>query len=149
MSDHRREISLEPIGIIHTPYAENVPSQPDKGTRGEFRIEIFDKYEDSLELLDTFSHVIVIFYLHRIEGYRPKAHPPMAKGLEVGTFASRSPHRPNPIGLSSVELISMDGNKLYISPIDAIDGTPVIDIKPYIRRLDCIQQANNGWSDDI
>lgn len=149
MSESHEVIEFKSIGIIHTPYKDDVPRQPDPTGRGKFRIEIFRKYTDSLEKLDTFSHIFVIFHLNRIDDYRIKARPPMGNGMEVGTFASRSPYRPNPLGLSHVRLEGIDENVIHISPIDALDGSPVIDIKPYVGSLDREDSANNGWSDGI
>jgi len=149
MSD---KIELMPIGVIHTPYKEGgfVPRQPLEREDVESTIEIDSEYEAGLADLAKCSHIYVIFYLHKREGdWKPTAHPPWAKGKEVGVFASRSPRRPNPIGLSLVKLRKIEGNVLFTDVLDAYDGTPVIDIKPYFRDMDAREDANNGWAEEV
>ncbi len=138
--------SLQSIGHIYTPYREQAPFQSQKKTTGEFYIILDEKYMGGLKELSTFKYIYVLFYLHKvIRDTKMKVRPPWAQNKEVGVFASRSPNRPNPIGLSIVELKKIEGNKLYISGVDAFNRTPVLDIKPYIDELDAIKDANFGW----
>lgn len=147
----RVKIEFEPIGVIHTPYEEDgfCPSQPVEREEGEARIELDERYAAGLADLDRFSHVIVLFFQDRSKGYKPTARPPWAKGRQVGLFASRSPRRPCPIALSTVRLKRIEGNVLVTGLIDAFDGTPVLDIKPYIPSLDVKAGATNGWIEDL
>lgn len=142
-------IEFKPIGIIRSPYKNpsDVPRPRDVSSESKGQIEIFDEYVDGLADLDGFSHIEVIFYLHLSTNPSLKAHPPF-DNREHGVFATHSPHRPNPIGLTVVRLESVENNILKISGIDMIDGTPVLDIKPYIPRLDPSEEINLGWFED-
>ncbi len=106
--------------------------------------------EHSLAGLERFSHVWLISYFHLNTNkmVRPKIHPPRLRGESVGLFASRSPHRPSPIGLSLAALISIDGSTLHLSGIDLVDGTPILDVKPYIPEWDSVPHASSGWVKD-
>jgi tRNA-Thr(GGU) m(6)t(6)A37 methyltransferase TsaA len=126
-----RHIQLHPIGVIRTPYIETAPFQPSEDAEGDFRIVLNREYAESLYRLDSFSYIHVLFFLeHRMGGYSSRVTPPQSGGKEVGLFASRSPARPNPIGLSVVRIRKIEDNVLHISGIDAYDGSPVLDIKP-------------------
>ena len=142
-------IQYQPIGIIHSPFKENigVPRQavgaPDiKGT-----IEVFDEFADGLTDLDGFSHIVVIFHLHMVKNSSLKAHPPWY-GKEHGVFATRSPYRPNPIGVSVIKLEHIDKNILHISGVDMADGSPVLDIKPHVPDLNPTKDIRIGWLTD-
>ena len=145
------EIAFKPIGRIRTPYTEKKPPhQPDPEAEGEFYIELNPDLVEGLDKLESFNYIHVLFHLDRPD--RPvtlRAKPPMARGMEVGLFASRSPRRPNAIGLSAVRLKGIEGNRLHISGIDVLDETPLLDIKPYSPRVDVKSDANNGWLDEI
>jgi tRNA (adenine37-N6)-methyltransferase len=145
-------IMFHPIGYIHTPYTTlaDLPHQPDPKAGGEFTIELNPDLVDGLYKMETFSYIQVFFYLDRPD--KPvtlHVRPPSAGGMEVGLFASRSPRRPNPIGLSTVKLKRIFGNRLDISGIDVLDNTPLLDIKPYFKRLDIKPDANNGWGEKL
>lgn len=139
------DMQLIPVGIVHTPYKQQAPFRPDQEVEGEFYLEIDPELEPALEKLDTFSHIIVLYQFDQNLKTHLKAHPPGHPGLETGTFASRSPNRVNKIGMNVVRLLEIKGNRIYTSPMDALDGSPVIDIKPYIKDLDCFPEANSGW----
>jgi tRNA-Thr(GGU) m(6)t(6)A37 methyltransferase TsaA len=144
------DIVFHPIGWIHTPYHDNVPFQPDPDAEGEFYIDLNEDYVQGLHLLEKSKYIIVLFHIDRLkEKVSMLAKPPRAGGLEVGLFASRSPRRPNPIGLSAVRLKGIEGNRLYISGIDTLDNTPLLDIKPYMKHLDIKEDSNSGWWEDI
>lgn len=135
-------IEYSAIGTIHTPYGEMAPFQACEGDEGVFYIEVLPRYETALKDLDRFRYVIILFHMDRVRGYDGSnlAHPPHLKGGTVGLFASRSPNRPNPIGLDVARVLEISGNRIYTTGLSALDGTPVLDIKPYIgpdsKRID-------------
>lgn len=104
--------------------------------------------EHSLRGLEGFSHVWLLpyFHLNTNKDFRPVIHPPRLKGKTIGVFASRSPHRPSPIGLSLAKLDKIEGSTLHLSGIDLVDGTPILDIKPYVPASDCLPKARSGWT---
>ena len=125
------------------------PFRPDNSDYREFVIEVFPEYIEGLRDLDRFSHIIVLFYIDRTKKHHLTAHPPKFNGRkEVGVFASRSPYRKNKIGMNTVELRKIEGNLIHTSPLDALDNTPLLDIKPYVKDLDCFPGANEGWLND-
>jgi len=148
---------LEPIGIIHSPFKEKfgTPRQPGLIKQASFSLEILSPYncDEAFEGLDGFSHLWITFIFHknRDKVWSPKVRPPRFGGNQrIGVFASRSPYRPNPIGLSVVELtgIRHHQGKLFIDikGADLIEGTPVLDIKPYVPYADCITDAKAGYA---
>ena len=140
------EILFQPIGVIRTPYTDDAPYQPVDGDSGDFRLELDPLYEQGLRGLETFRYIYVLYFLHRLEGdVELIVRPPWAQGVAVGVFASRSPNRPNPIGLSVVRVLRVEGNTVHVSGLDVYDGTPLLDIKPYVRELDSKADANYGW----
>jgi tRNA-Thr(GGU) m(6)t(6)A37 methyltransferase TsaA len=143
-------IQYTPIGIIHSPFLQNgnVPVQPIYSKDTEATIEIYDEYVDGIKDLAGFSQIILLFHLDRISGYKLQTVPHFDNKLR-GVFATRSPSRPNPIGLSITRLVKIRGNILHIKGIDALDKTPLLDIKPYIQKLDFRENSANGWLDDI
>jgi tRNA-Thr(GGU) m(6)t(6)A37 methyltransferase TsaA len=145
-------IHLKPIGEVRTPYQDWAPSQPVErdAEEGKFRLVLSPEYAEGLRDLERFAYVYVLAYLdRRSKPMDLTASPPWAKGKKVGVFASRSPGRPNPIGLSIVRLLRVEGCELTISPIDMFDRTPLLDIKPYFKDLDSKTDANHGWADDL
>jgi tRNA-Thr(GGU) m(6)t(6)A37 methyltransferase TsaA len=143
------DMQLKSIGRIRTPYHENPPHQPDPDAEGDFYIDLDPTFEDGLYKLASSRYIYVLFYFDRQDKtVALRVKPPWADGVEVGLFASRSPHRPNPIGLSIVRLKQIDGARLYISGIDVLDNTPLLDIKPYVKGLDNKDNANRGWQDE-
>ncbi|HSL61724.1 MAG TPA: tRNA (N6-threonylcarbamoyladenosine(37)-N6)-methyltransferase TrmO [Desulfotignum sp.] len=142
------DILFHPIGTIHTPYTthDQVPHQPDPEATGKFYIQLNPELTDGLYRLNTFNYIQVFFFLDRPD--KPvtlHVRPPSGGGMEVGLFASRSPRRPNPIGLSTVKLFNISGSRLDISGIDVLDNTPLLDIKPHFKGLDLKDDANDGW----
>ncbi|MDQ6983705.1 MAG: tRNA (N6-threonylcarbamoyladenosine(37)-N6)-methyltransferase TrmO, partial [Ghiorsea sp.] len=104
-------------------------------------------YEQALQDLQTFSHIWIVYWMHLNQGWNPLVKPPRDKEHKHGVFSTRAPHRPNSIGLSLVSLTSIVGRVLHIGNHDMLDGTPVLDIKPYIKEADMQENANNGWID--
>jgi len=146
------KIELQSIGTIHSPYLPGlpIPHQPQKDAPGEFWITLDPEYQEGLDQLLTYRYLYVFFYLDQAqENNNLRIHPSWAPEIEVGIFASRSPNRPNPIGLSIVELKGIEGNEILISGIDVYNGTPLLDLKPYIRALDLKSDANDGWFDNL
>ena len=140
-------MELKQIGVIHTPYKKSreCPCQAYKS--GQIaEIEIFKEYEGGLKDVEGFSHLIVMYWLHKSKGYSLLVRTPWDTELH-GLFTTRSPHRPNPIGISVVRLIEREGNKLRVEGIDAIDGTPLIDIKPYVPEFGEkeLREVKIGW----
>ncbi|MBW2056516.1 MAG: tRNA (N6-threonylcarbamoyladenosine(37)-N6)-methyltransferase TrmO [Deltaproteobacteria bacterium] len=136
------------IGKIHTPYKEKAPYQPVDSDPGDFRVVLLPRYAAGLSELASFRYIYLIYYLDRLEReVSMMVSPPWAGGKEVGVFASRSPVRPNPIGLSVVRLVKIVENQVFTSGLDVFDGTPLLDIKPYIKDLDSKPDANQGWVD--
>ena len=144
------EIKFRAIGVIHTPYKQSAPYQPVDEAEGEFKVVIEPKYEAGLFKLEKFRYIYLIYYMDRLDVQpKMKVRPPWVNGVEVGLFASRSPARPNPIGLSVVRVRKIEANVIYTSGLDVFDGTPLLDIKPYIKELDSKEDANYGWMEGL
>ena len=141
---------LEQIGIIKTPYQDNAPYQPVDADDKEFYILLNRQYTDGLDELGKFNYIYVIYYAHRVTlKTEMMVTIPWAKGKKVGVFSSRSPVRPNPVGLSIVRIKKIVENRIYTSGLDVFDETPLLDIKPYIKDLDNKSDANYGWIEEI
>ncbi len=106
--------------------------------------------EQALQGLEGYSHVwvVFVFHLNKSARYHAKVHPPRMNGESIGVFATRSPHRPNPVGLSLVEIIEIQKNKIIFAGADLVDGTPVLDIKPYLPQFENLPHAKGGWASD-
>jgi tRNA-Thr(GGU) m(6)t(6)A37 methyltransferase TsaA len=140
---------LEPIGTVHTSLVAKVdaPRQPGAITKAPGTIELFPgrNFEHALEDLQDWELIWVVFWFHLNAGWRPKVLPPRSVTGRKGLFSTRSPHRPNPIGLSAVRLERVDGLTLHVRDVDMVDGTPVLDIKPYVPYADAYPGARSGW----
>ncbi len=139
-------IEYRPIGIIHSPFMDlaNMPIQP-KGAQGiQGTIHIYEEFVDALRDLDGFSHIQLLYHFHRAHGWKPLVKPFM-DDVKRGLFATRAPKRPNPIGLSVVRLVRIEGNILHIENVDILNETPLVDIKPYIPIFDQPQDVRIGW----
>jgi tRNA-Thr(GGU) m(6)t(6)A37 methyltransferase TsaA len=143
-------ITYKPIGVIRSEHitADRTPIQPAyaKGCKG--RVEIDREFADGLSDLEGFSHIFLIYHFDRAGPVRLMVRP-FLQDVERGVFATRAPCRPNAIGLSIVELVRREGNVLHIDNVDILDGTPLLDIKPYAPKFDRIDTARNGWQDGI
>ena len=139
-------IELKPIGTIHTPFTklEGMPIQPKGATGIRGTIELFNEYHAGLKDLDGFSHIILLYHFHRSHGFNLQVVPFMDSELR-GLFATRAPKRPNPIGISVVQLDKIEDGVLHIQNIDIMDGTPLLDIKPYVPEFDSPQKIRTGW----
>ena len=143
-------ITLQPIGIVHSPYQERfaTPRQPAYAVEDKpavIELNPGSNYEQALQDLETFSHIWVLYWMHLNQGWNPLVKPPRDRENKHGVFSTRAPHRPNSIGLSVVPLQSIEGRKIHILDHDMLDGTPVLDIKPYIKEADMIADASDGW----
>jgi len=143
-------VSYRPIGVIHTPHTDpkQTPIQPRYAEGIEGQIEIDLAFEQGLDDLDGFSHIVLLFHFHRARPYRLRVVPFIDNVLR-GVFSTRAPSRPNPIGMSVVRLVRRDGSMLYVSDVDMLDGTPLLDIKPHIARFGIEGPTRNGWQDAI
>jgi tRNA-Thr(GGU) m(6)t(6)A37 methyltransferase TsaA len=143
-------ITYKPIGVIRSEHlvAEETPIQTAyaKGCKGQ--AEIFPEFAEGLRDLEGFSHVYLIYHLH-LAGPAKLMVRPFLQDVERGVFATRAPCRPNAIGLSVVELVCREGNVLHLDGLDILDGTPLLDIKPYTAKFDRFDTTRNGWQDEI
>ncbi len=146
----RTEIHLNPIGIIHTPHTklDEIPIQPVfcEGIEGEVVLD--PQYAEGLEGIEAFSHIYLFFHFHAAKKTSLRTIPYLSDE-EMGVFATRSPSRPNKIGLSLVRLIGVENNIIKVSDIDIMNGTPLLDVKPYVQRFDSRESAHSGWQDQI
>jgi len=142
----KKEIKLKPIGIIHTSYKEpkGIPIQGkfEKGIIGQ--AELFPEYQNGLKDIEGFSHIILIYYFDRSKDEKLISRPYL-EDEPHGIFAIRSPHRPNHIGVSIVKLKKVEKNLITFSEVDILDGTPLLDIKPYVSHFDSREDVKNGW----
>jgi len=149
------ELRLRPIGIIHSPFDERyrAPRQPGadpaaQAHTAEIHLHPGENYEQALSDLAGFEKIWLLYWFHRNSGWRPKVRPPRGGPTKRGVFATRSPHRPNPLGLTLATLIKIDGRTLWVRDIDILDGTPLLDIKPYLPYAEAFPQARTGWLPD-
>ena len=140
------EIKYKPIGVIHSPFKEpkGTPIQPAaaKGIRGT--VELFPEYAKGLKDVAGFSHIILLYHFHLAKDSSLEARPYMDNEAH-GVFAMRVPSRPNPIGISVVRLVRVEGRMLYIQDVDIVEGTPLLDIKPYVPEFDIREVETVGW----
>ena len=143
-------ITYRPIGVIRSEHvaAEETPIQPAyaKGCKG--RAEVFPEFAAGLRDLEGFSHVCLIYHFHQA-GPPKLLVKPFLQDIERGVFSTRAPCRPNAVGLSIVELVRREGNVLHLDGVDILDGTPLLDIKPYTAKFDLFKTTRNGWQDDV
>ncbi len=146
------EIAMTPIGVVHSSYRERfaVPRQPslDDAQAATIKLNAGLNLEQAVKDLDGFSHIWVIYWMHLNQGWNPTVTPPRGPKVKRGLFATRAPHRPNSIGLSAVRLTGVEGRILHIKGHDMLDGTPVLDIKPYIPYADAFPEAKSGWVEE-
>jgi len=141
-----KEIKYKPIGIIRSPFKDitGMPIQP-TGARGiTGTVEVEPEYADGLKDIEGFSHIILVYHFHLSEGCTLEVKPFMDDHLH-GVFATRAPKRPNPIGISVVKLVKVEGHILRVEDLDIVDGTPLLDIKPYVPEFDIQKVERTGW----
>jgi tRNA-Thr(GGU) m(6)t(6)A37 methyltransferase TsaA len=146
-------LELRPIGYVRTqkPLKFNAPHQPSAELNETNWIELLpgSRFELALDNLASFDRIWLIWWFHRNQGWRPRVLPPRGPAKRRGVFATRSPHRPNPLGLTSVSLLKVDGLVLTVGPLDLVDGSPIFDIKPYLPRVDAFPDASSGWIGEV
>lgn len=140
------EIKYQPIGVIHSPFKdiEGMPIQPAGAANVRGTVEVLPELADGLRDLEGFSHIILLYHFHQVQEAKLVVTPFM-DSKPHGVFATRAPKRPNPIGLSIVKLISIEHNILHIENVDILDGTPLLDIKPYVPEFDQLAVERVGW----
>lgn len=147
---NKSKIQYYPIGIIHSEHKEEdkTPIQPvyAKGCKGY--VELLPEFVDGLRDLSDFSHIYLIYHFHQAQRVKLIVKPYL-QDVDHGIFATRAPFRPNPIGLSVVELLAIEDNILHLDSVDILDGTPLLDIKPYTAKFDLHDVKKNGWQDDV
>ncbi len=143
-------LSYCPIGVIHTGHdlPEETPIQPIFATDCQGRAEVYPEFAEGLRDLEQYSHIYLVYHLHRVTEVRLLAKP-FLQDKPHGIFSTRAPWRPNPIGLSIVKLCGCEGNVLVFEGADILNGTPLLDIKPYSKRFDNIATQRNGWQDEV
>lgn len=140
------EISIKPIGVIRTPFQtlEDMPIQPSGAASVEGQLIVDPVYAEGLADLEGFSHLILLYHFHQSKGYALKVTP-FLDDQSRGLFATRAPRRPNPIGVSVVTLLHREDNLLTIGQVDMLDGTPLLDIKPFVPGFDAPEVTAVGW----
>jgi len=148
---HTLNIEMQAIGIIHSPFKErfSAPRQADltQASQGSIELNKGLNFEQAVGDLEHFTHLWVIYWMHLNQGWNPTVMPPRGSDVRRGLFSTRAPHRPNSIGLSAVKLLKVHKRTLTIEGLDMLDGTPVLDIKPYLPYADSIPNASHGWLD--
>ncbi|MCD4734532.1 MAG: tRNA (N6-threonylcarbamoyladenosine(37)-N6)-methyltransferase TrmO [Bacteroidales bacterium] len=142
------EIVFHPIGVIHSPYNPDTgaPRQGILMPDEEASIEIYEPFQEALKTLNEFEYILVFFYFDQVKSWKPIVNPSGSTDEhEFGLFSTRSPRRPNPIGFCLVKLDRIEKGVLYIRGIDAFEGTPVLDIKPYLPSVDCVESSTNRY----
>ncbi|MEM4264888.1 MAG: tRNA (N6-threonylcarbamoyladenosine(37)-N6)-methyltransferase TrmO [Thermoplasmata archaeon] len=140
------KIVLSPIGTVRSPLSEKSREVPFQSFTSDIEgeIEVFEEFEEGLDGIEGFSHLFIIFYMHKWKRTKLRTVPLMEEE-ERGIFGTRSPSRPNHIGCSTVRLLSREGRTLKVKGLDIFDGTPVLDIKPYVPRVDLVKGVDNEW----
>ncbi len=141
-------VTLQTIGVIHSSHHERagVPIQPRYAGGSEGTVEVFPEWVDALADIDGFERIWIIYVLDRASAFQARVVP-FRDVVEHGVLATRSPPRPNPIGMSTVRLLGVDGGVLRVADVDVMDGTPLLDIKPYVPVFDSYPDARAGWVD--
>jgi tRNA-Thr(GGU) m(6)t(6)A37 methyltransferase TsaA len=139
-------VVYKPIGIIHSPFnnLEEMPIQPSSDASRPGTVEIYPEFVEGLKDLEGFSHIYLIYHLHKVNKSRLVVTPFLDKEPH-GIFATRAPSRPNPIGLSLVKIVGLEGNLIHVDQVDVLDGTPLLDIKPYVPEFENVDFVQIGW----
>jgi tRNA-Thr(GGU) m(6)t(6)A37 methyltransferase TsaA len=143
-----QEICYSPIGVVRSPFESpaDVPRRDARSPDAAGTVELVEEYADGLAELDGFSHVLVLAHLHRSEGYSLRVNPPVGgETFRPGIFATSGPHRPNPIAASVFRVRDVADATLSVEGVDLVDGTPVLDIKPWAPKEDHFEAFRGGW----
>jgi tRNA-Thr(GGU) m(6)t(6)A37 methyltransferase TsaA len=143
-------VVFRPIGVIHSEHRElgRTPIQPVCAPGSAGTVEVFAEFAEGLDDIDGFSHIYLLYAFHRARE-APLKVVPYLDDVPRGVFATRSPERPNPLGLSLVRLVERRGAALLVEDLDVLDGTPLLDIKPYVARFDTREDSRGGWTDAV
>ena len=149
-----RTLTLEPIGYLRTTAnkryeAPRQPGSSDVDLPGRVILNDGQNFEQALKDLDGFSKIWLIYWFDRNENWKPMVTPPRGPAVKRGVFATRAPYRPNPIGLSLVDLVEIKGRTLYVANVDLLDKTPILDIKPYLPYAEAYPDAKAGWLEGL
>jgi tRNA-Thr(GGU) m(6)t(6)A37 methyltransferase TsaA len=144
----KQKLQLRPIGVIRTPFkeCEGAPIQPATANGAEGTVEVFAEFAPALKDLAGFDRIWLLYWFHQTRGPQLRVTPFMDTAKR-GLFATRAPCRPNAIGFSNVRLLAVKGTELRVADVDMLDGTPLLDIKPYVPQFDCFPVARCGWLD--
>jgi len=148
-TDGSSELVARPIGVVHSEFTDSTgtPIQPRVAHGAKGTVEVFEQYHDALRDLEGFDRIWLVCWFHRAAPPRLRVTPYMDK-VQRGLFSTRAPSRPNPIGISPVRLLGIEGNTLQVADVDILDGTPLLDIKPYSPFFDCFDVSRSGWLDE-
>jgi tRNA-Thr(GGU) m(6)t(6)A37 methyltransferase TsaA len=143
-------VTFRPIGVIRSEHtsADATPIQPVYARDCPGQVEISPEFAAGLADIEGFSHLYLLYWLHRADPPQLRVKPYL-QDLEHGIFATRAPCRPNPIGLSLVRLVRREGRVLYLAGVDVLDGTPLLDLKPYAPRYDTVENPRGGWTEEV
>jgi tRNA-Thr(GGU) m(6)t(6)A37 methyltransferase TsaA len=143
-------MKISPIGVIHSSLkeAKGSPIQPVYAKDSEGVVEVYEPYRKALKDLEGFERIWLLYWFHKAAETKLLVTPYLDT-VERGLFATRAPCRPNPIGISPVKLLRIENGRIYISEVDILDGTPLLDIKPYVSRFDIFKVERNGWQDHV
>ena len=149
-TEYNIPMKINSIGVVHSAltHADGAPIQPVFAKDSEGVIEIYEPYREGLKDLEGFERIWLLFWFHKARAPRLIVKP-FLDNIERGLFATRAPARPNPIGLSSVRLLSIEADSIRVAELDILNGTPLLDIKPYVSKFDCYQVKRNGWIDNV
>ena len=144
------KVTYQPIGVIHSPFTDlvSMPIQSANDASSPGSVEIYAPFVEGLKDLDGFSHLILLYHLHEVRGSSLTVTP-FLDSIPRGIFATRAPARPNPIGLSVVKLVRIEGHTLYVEDLDVLNGTPLLDLKPYVPEFDHRPDARIGWLERV
>jgi tRNA-Thr(GGU) m(6)t(6)A37 methyltransferase TsaA len=159
LEEYFQPVTFQPIGRVRSPYTERfgTPRQPvvtdqvksDGAMEGRIELLPGKEFEKALDGLEGFDRIWVLYHLHLNDGFSPQVRPPRGPGKKIGIFATRAPHRPAPVGLSCLRLLRIEGRTLHVRGLDILDGSPVLDIKPYVPDIDSFPGARAGWLSDL
>lgn len=140
------EVIYRPIGMVHSSFnnLKDMPIQPTSDTSGPGYAEIFPEFVDGLKDLEGFSHIYLLYHFHKVRQTRLQVTP-FLDSEQRGIFATRAPSRPNAIGLSLVELVRIEDNRIYVDHLDVLDDTPLLDVKPYVPEFEHLDDVRTGW----
>jgi len=144
------EVIYRPIGIIHSPFnsLEDMPIQPTSDVSGSGIVEIFPEFVDGLKDLEGFSYLYLLYHFHKVRQSNLSVTPFLDREPR-GIFATRAPSRPNPVGLSLVELVRLENNLIYVERLDVLNETPLLDIKPYVPEFEHTHNVRVGWLEQV